>query len=183
MAGIKRFATLSISCNDELPQADSTTKHRYFDALVVKLRRMLEAPATKDGSGNLESILVMDGSTSAIANNTITWSTHATANDTVTIGAITFTGKASPTLSTEFAIGSTATATATNLAAKVNAHPVAGAAVQMFSAAGVNTVYSNLYGAGGQIITLATTSAAATIGGSGLALESGGTTKFTKFSL
>lgn len=62
------------------------------------------------------------------------------ADDTVTVGGITFTAKASPSGTAQWALGADDTACAANLAAKINAHPVTSLYVLASSVLGVVTV-------------------------------------------
>jgi phage tail sheath gpL-like len=58
------------------------------------------------------------------ATGTVTFSSFV-ADDTVTVNGVVFTGKVSPSTTTEFAIGSSNTECATNFAAKINASALA----------------------------------------------------------
>ncbi len=63
-----------------------------------------------------------------------------TANDTLKVGATTFTFKASPSTEAEVGAVTSNTQTATNLAAKINAHSVAGLLFKAVSSLGVVTI-------------------------------------------
>lgn len=76
-------------------------------------------------------------------------------NDTVTIGKTVFTGKDSPSTSVQFLTGSTDTASAASLAAKINAHAQVGKIVSATSALGVVTLTSLIPGLIGNEIALA----------------------------
>lgn len=114
---------------------------------------------TKIGSGcELASIDVRcDHGDGVRASGTFTFSSAASANDTVLINGVTFTAKASGASGNEFNVGASATASATNLAAAINASATAlvNLHVTASSALGVVTVYSVNYGALGNAVTIA----------------------------
>ncbi len=91
------------------------------------------------------------------ASATVTFSDHATANDTIIINGVTFTAKATGAGANEFNVGVSATASATNFAAAVNASVTALVAgyVTASSALGVVTVTSVFYGLAGNQATIA----------------------------
>lgn len=91
------------------------------------------------------------------ASGTITFSAAATANDTLLINGVTFTAKASGAGANEFNVGVSATASATNLAAAINASVTAlvSGYVTASSALGVVTVTSVFYGLSGNQCTTA----------------------------
>lgn len=91
------------------------------------------------------------------ASQTVTFSDHATANDTILINGVTFTAKSSNAGANEFNVGATATTSATNLAAAINASVTAliSGYVTATSALGVVTVTSVFYGLAGNTMTIA----------------------------
>jgi phage tail sheath gpL-like len=91
------------------------------------------------------------------ASGTITFSAAASANDTVLINGVTFTAKASGAGANEFNVGASATASAANLAAAINASVTAlvSGYVTATSALGVLTVKSAFYGKAGNQCTIA----------------------------
>lgn len=96
------------------------------------------------------------GSAGAKATGTLTIAAgNATANDTLTVGAQTFTYKASAASATEITIGVSATATAVNTAAKINALTALTQAVTATSALGVVTITCAQYGTLGNQVALA----------------------------
>ncbi len=91
------------------------------------------------------------------ASGTISFSAVATADDTLIINGVTFTAKASGATGNEFNVGVTATASATNLAAAINASGTAlvSGYVTASSLVGVVTVTSAFYGLSGNQTTIA----------------------------
>ncbi len=88
-----------------------------------------------------------------------TYTATATADDTVTIAGVVFTAKASPSGEAEFAIGASATASATNLAAKIAAHSgLTGIVTATSPSAGVVRVTCEVPGRIGNLITVAESS-------------------------
>ncbi len=100
------------------------------------------------------------------ATGTATFSTIV-ADNTVTIAGITFTAKASATTALQFALGVSDTAAATNLAAKVNAYPLATQSVTATSSGAVVTFRAVLPGTAGNSITLTAVGSPITVTGSG----------------
>lgn len=121
------------------------------------LERVLSGNESALAVGSPPSIVVKIQGNEVKASGTITFSAAATANDTLIINGVTFTAKASGAGANEFNIGVTATASATNLAAAINASVTALVAgyVTATSALGVVTVSSALYGIGGNQATIA----------------------------
>jgi phage tail sheath gpL-like len=76
-------------------------------------------------------------------------------NDTVTIGKTVFTGKDAPSTSVQFLTGTTDTASAASLAAKINANAQTSKIVSATSALGVVTLTSLIPGLIGNEIALA----------------------------
>jgi hypothetical protein len=108
-------------------------------------------------SSNPPSIAISVQGNEVKASGTITFSDHATANDTLIINGVTFTAKASGAGANEFNVGASATASATNLAAAINASVTAlvSGYVTATSALGVVTVSSAFYGLSGNQATIA----------------------------
>ncbi len=132
-----------------LPTADLTTRSEWANALTDTIASMF--------SGNQPDgafCTVEDGATTALEVGT--FSDHATANDTVTIGGTVFTGKSSTTANNEFNVGTTAAATAANLAAAINASTTAAfkGMVVATSAAGVITIRCAGTGTFGNQVTI-----------------------------
>jgi hypothetical protein len=96
------------------------------------------------------------------ASGTVTFTDVPTANDTVTVNGVDFTAKASGATGNQFNIGggadaaAKAAATATNLAAAINASTTAKVkdVVQASASAGVVTVTAKQAGLGGNVFTL-----------------------------
>lgn len=118
-----------------------------------------------NGSSNLNSGRLVTGAVKATG--TITFSSLAAA-DTVTINGVVFTARVSPSGANEFALGANDTAAAANLAAKINASPLAGIAnvVTATSALGVVTLQCVVPGLVGNAVTIAI-SAHGSVSGSG----------------
>lgn len=111
----------------------------------------------------------------AAATGTVTLTNASiVANDTLTIAGVAFTAKASGATGAQFNIGGTATITAANIVAAVNASAAANVLVVASSVAGVVTVTSLAQGAVGNFVPMATSngtgfvlSAATLAGGTG----------------
>lgn len=171
-----KLCTIVVESTRALPVCSSKTKEAWVSAMRAALVGIVSGGAGSLDAGNgFDYLQVIDGTDIDYSANTITFSDHATANDTVTIGAITFTGKSSASSDTEFTVGTTATATASNLAAKINAHGKLAQLITASSALGVLTVLCNIPGSPGDCIPLSAVCSVATIGGGGVALEGGGT--------
>lgn len=109
------------------------------------------------------------------ATGTITITTNPTANETILVNGVTITFKAgsAPGMS-DVLIGATASDTATNLAAKLNAHTDPAVALADYSAAAaVVTVTYEGFGTEGNAFTLVTGTAAAKVTMSGATLAGG----------
>lgn len=103
---------------------------------AVALARFFEAAAI----GNRAcSFTVAVATTGVKASGTVTLSSIAAA-DTVTVGKIVFTGSDTPSGSAQFLTGSTDAASATSLAAKINAHTSLLGVVTASAALGVVTI-------------------------------------------
>lgn len=91
------------------------------------------------------------------ASGTIIFSGAATADDTVLINGVTFTAVASGATGNQWNVGLTATATADNLAAAINASATAlvSAQVTASAASGTLTITSKNYGVFGNQTTIA----------------------------
>ena len=116
------------------------------------------SPGTSSASPPSIAISVGDLTSGAIpASGTFTFSNVATAGDTVIVNGVTFTAVASGALANQFNVGISATTTATNLAASINASvsPFVQGYVTATSALGVVTVRSVFYGLAGNMITIA----------------------------
>lgn len=103
------------------------------------------------GAWNSNTILVNNTVT---ATGTITFSS-VVATDTVTIAGTVFTGSDTPSTSVQFLTGSTDTASAASLAAKINAHTTVGKYVSATSSGAVVTISCIVPGLIGNLITLA----------------------------
>lgn len=121
------------------------------------LERVYTGNELAQSSSIAPQITVTDQNNEVQANGTVTFSAAATANDTILVNGVTFTAKASGAGANEFNIGVSATASATNLAASINASVTALVAgyVTASSALGVVTVTSAFYGKGGNQATIA----------------------------
>jgi hypothetical protein len=118
-----------------------------------------------------KSMSVVCQSNGVAASGTITFASFAN-NDTITVNGVVLTGKTSPTLATEFAVGASNTACATNAAACINAQSTTLAkSVVASSSLAVVTVTANVPGLWGNLGTLAI-SAHGSVSGANL---SGGT--------
>lgn len=116
-----------------------------------------------------------DGTGTAAASRTITITFGSVSDgDTVTFGSTVFTARTAPTLATEFAIGANGTATATNLAALINASTATRGIISATSATTVVTVTSVLPGRIGNFYHIAVSDAVAfTLNSTGATLLGG----------
>jgi len=91
------------------------------------------------------------------ATGTFTFTGHSTASDTVTVGGVTFTAESSGATGNQWNVGTTATQTATNLAAAINGSATAAVkgSVTATSAAGVVTIKAIFPGNLGNFFTIA----------------------------
>lgn len=101
-----------------------------------------------------------------------TFSGVGTADDTITINGTVFVLKASAASALQVTIGGTATATATNFAAKVNANPECG--VRATSSGAVVTLYAIDPGTPGNDIAISESGSSFSFAGAATALAGGG---------
>lgn len=126
------------------PRDATTYIRRFFEALGI---------GNRQGSFTVQ----VDNNNDVAGSGTFTFSAHATAGDTVLVNGVTFTGVASGPTTNQFVVGTTATQTATNLAAAIAASATAlvtGVATAT-SLAGVVTVSAVTAGLAGNSITIA----------------------------
>lgn len=99
----------------------------------------------------------VNGGASVAASGTYTFSGAASASDTVLINGVTFTAETSGATGNQWNIGSSATQTATNLAAAINGSATAGinTIVSATSALGVVTITALVKGTIGNAVTIA----------------------------
>lgn len=148
------FSTILITHNE-----GSTDMTRLIQAPATN--RTLEIERIQNYLGMLQNgvrlATVQVGILGVKATGTFTFSAAASANDTVLINGVTFTAVASGATGNQWNIGTTATQTATNLAAAINASVTA--LVQNYvtatSAAGVVTVTASDPGEMGNCMTIA----------------------------
>jgi hypothetical protein len=145
--------------------------------LVRRLITMLKALVVGIRRGRL--VIHVDSATDATkATLDGTYTAVAPANDTVTVAGVLFTAKASPSGEAEFAIGASATASATNLAAKIAAHSsLKGIVTASSPSAGVVRVTSELEGRIGNLFTVAESSSDFTWAGGATKLAGGSGTE------
>jgi hypothetical protein len=106
-------------------------------------------------------IQLLNGNSGAASGTVTLTNASISANDTITVGGITFTAKASGASGNQFNIGGTATITATNLAAAVNASTgIDHTVFYATSAAGVVTFQMVSPGTYGNHMSLATSNGA-----------------------
>ena len=154
-------------------QFGNTTINEYIMGREV----MAKVPMAETTLDNL--MVIMPGATLAAtggakATGTLTIATNPSANDTVIVNGSTFTFKATAAGADEVTLGATAAATATNLAAVLNASTdPAVAQAQYSAAAAVVTVTANGYGVAGNAFTLASGTAGAKVTVSGATLTGG----------
>lgn len=121
------------------------------------------------GSGSPPSIAVTVQDSEVRASGTLTLAS-VVATDTVTINGVTFTAVASGATGNQFNVGVSDTATATNLAAAINASvtSLVSGYVTASSSAAVVTVTSAFYGLAGNMTTLASAGGTITVSGARL---------------
>lgn len=148
-------STIQISVNSGLTQAQA---QRLLQIDPNKDREGLRAIKTLFNSipNQVRAILtVQTGSAApAAASGTATCASVAV-NDTITIGNITFTAKASPSLETEFSQAGSDTADAASLASKINAHSTLQYVMAATSSLGVVTITCKQKGVIGNTVGLA----------------------------
>jgi hypothetical protein len=154
-------------------QFGNTTVNEYIMGRQVTAK----VPLAETTLDNL--VTIMPGATLSVtggakATGTITVTTNPTANDTIVVNGATFTFKASAATAYDVAIGGTASVTATNLAAALNAStdPLV-STIQFTVAAAVVTATAGSFGTAGNAITLATGTAGAKLTMSGATLTGG----------
>ena len=110
----------------------------------VEMQRLMDlmgaiGSGAAQGSGGTLSATVVENATAATGTMTATGS--ASNNVTVTVGSVTFTGKTgTPSGSTQFKVGVSATADGAAFAAAVNAHTTTNQYVSALNASGVVTL-------------------------------------------
>jgi phage tail sheath gpL-like len=116
------------------------------------------------------------------ATGTITFSSFAAA-DTITINGTVMTGRAAPTLATEFKIGATDTLTAAAAAAAINANTTLDGQVFATSSGAVLTLTCVVAGLLGNLCTIAISAHGSVSGGGKLASGADGTSGFISHGL
>lgn len=120
--------------------------------------------------GGIRRARVLACVSSAFASATCTIVNASVAqNDTVVVGGVTFTARTTGATGAQFNIGATATATALNLCAAVNAHATASKLVRATNVAGVVTFAAQIPGTAGNFIPLTKTGTGFTLSGAVLA--------------
>ena len=156
-----------------IDQFGNTTINEYIMGREVKAK----IPMAETTLDNL--VTIMPGATLSVtggakATGTITVATNPSTGDTIVVNGVTFTFKTTAATSDEVTIGATAAATATNLAAVLNASTNPSVAIAQYAAAAaVVTVTANSYGTAGNSFTLATGTAGAKVTVSGSTLSGG----------
>lgn len=130
------------------------------DSQIVYNRLSFFLNRLKLGSFNSNILFVTGG---VYATGTATLS-GVVANDTIVIGGVTLTAVASNPTSAQFLVGGSNSATATNLAAAINANTSLNPQVQATVASNVVTIACLIPGTIGNLVTLAQTGGHITIG-------------------
>jgi hypothetical protein len=137
------------------------------ESSLALLQRMLPGATNVDSGGTK-------------ATGTITISTNPANGETIVVNGVTFTFRTAAPYPYDVLIGATATDTATNLAAKLNAYPDTRISVATYTpAAAVVTVQYKTAGTEGNAYTLVTGTAAAKVTMSGATLTGGTVTTVT----
>lgn len=138
---------------------DRAKEIRSADAAVAAadLARIFSALKTSD----LTSFDVYpNGSAGVKASGTLTVDAgNLQADDYVTVGLVQLTAKASPSGSAQFAVGGSAAASATNLAACINAHATVSQYVSASANGRVVTITAKASGAAGNLIGISASDA------------------------
>lgn len=126
------------------PREEATHIRNFFDAAAI-------------GQRSCKTTVQVTSGDQATASGTFTFSAHASASDTVLINGVTFTGETSGATGNQFNVGTTATLTASALAAAINASATAlvSGTVVATSALGVVTITAAVSGLIGNAITIA----------------------------
>jgi len=118
--------------------------------LIDKIAAFIQSQAIGRG------LLIRYADTAVSASTTGTFTGAPTAGDTITLNGVAFTARATASLANEFTIGSSVTATASNLVTAIQASTTAGVVntVGATSAAGVVTFFSIVPGPVGKALVL-----------------------------
>lgn len=132
-------------------------KQEIANRIVNYVTSVLSGGESAQDSSTPPSIAISVQGQATRASGTVTFSAVASADDTVIVNGVTFTAKASGATGNQFNIGASATASAANLAAAINASASAMVSQQVTAspALGVVTIYSTQYGVAGNSVTLA----------------------------
>jgi hypothetical protein len=146
---------------------DAATLARDFQtttgprAIINRIRNFITGVATGT-EGALSStvppqVVIKVQENEVKASGTIIFSAAASADDTVLINGVTFTAKASGATGNQWNVGASATATAANLAAAINASvtSLVSGYVTAGAATGTLTITSAFYGLSGNQCTIA----------------------------
>lgn len=156
-----------------IDQFGNTTINEYIMGREVTAK----VPLAETTLDNL--ITIMPGATLSVtgggkATGTVTVATNPSTGDTVVVNGVTFTFKTTAATADEVTIGASAAATATNLAAVLNASTAPAVAIAQYSAAAaVVTVTANSYGVAGNTFTLGAGTAGVKVTVSGATLAGG----------
>jgi phage tail sheath gpL-like len=119
---------------------------------AIRLANYMSKAALGDAYMSVD-IQTSDKTTLVAAAGTLTL-TAVVNNDTCVVGTQTFTAKTSPSGANQYAVGMSDTATATNLAAAINAHTALSGALTATAALTVVTVTAKDRGSIGNMVTL-----------------------------
>lgn len=158
------MAVLKLKISTARPTAYLTTTFQSVAgnrALAERIKQYIERVASGNelamSSTVPPQIVVTVQNDEVQASGTFTFSAQASADDTILINGVTFTCVASGATGNQWNAGASATATATNLAAAINASvtSLVSGYVTASSALGVVTVTSVFYGLSGNMTTIA----------------------------
>lgn len=145
-------------------QLDRTDKNVAVRGLMNVMRGMLSPEYAN--RGYLRACIASDCATATV---TCAYASAVDNTDTVTIGGTALTARTSATLTSEFTIGASNSAMATNLAAAINANATLQKIVRATASGAVVTITSVYPGPIGNLITLAESGNGMTISGAALA--------------
>lgn len=147
--------------------SDSPTRALPFSRKVQNFFHALSAGAR---SATVSSGTTAESASALSASQTATFSAAATATDTVTVNGVTLTCVASSPANNQFVPGTSASASAANLAAAINASTTdaLSGVVNASALAAVCTITCSIPGVIGNTITTAKSSSSVTLGGATL---------------
>jgi phage tail sheath gpL-like len=136
-------------------QSQYITQVMSKEMQISQLQSLINAVGA--GARNAQIALVIDDGNPVSASGTITLSGVGAANDTILINGVTFTAQASGATGNQWNVGASATLSAANIAAAINASASAlvNQHVTASAASGVVTIRAAIAGLAGNAVTIA----------------------------